>query len=103
MKGHMTQINPFTGAVAQSPQVQRLQAAEKDQHLRRTQEAAKVTGLSTDQFEHQVESADALGSIHDKDARQSGGQEKEQQSAPEDETETEADADPPPPRLDVTG
>jgi hypothetical protein len=98
----MSQINPFTGAVAQSPQVQRLQAAEKDRHLRRTQELAKATGLSTDQFEHQVESADALSTVHDDGSGGSPGQQSKEHK-PDEDTSDGPPAAADPSRLDITG
>src|SRR5687768_3251808 len=99
----MTQINPFTGAVAQSPQVQRAQAAEKDRHVRRTQDAAKATAVSTDQFEHQVESADAVTSIHDDQSGHPPKQRKPGKPKPAETKNAEAGEDPPAPRLDITG
>jgi hypothetical protein len=98
----MSQINPFTGAVAQSPQVQRTQAAEKDRHVRRTQDAAKATALSTDQFEHQVESADAVASIHDDQSEHPPKQRNSEKRKSED-AKTQADEAEPAPRLDITG
>jgi len=98
----MTQINPFTGAVAQSPQVQRAQAAEKDRHVRRTQDAAKATALSTDQFEHQVESADALGAIHDDQSEHPPKQRKSKKPKPQNNGGVVTD-DVETPRLDITG
>ena len=100
----MTQLNPFTGAVAQSTQVQRTQAAEKVRHVRRASDAAKATALSTDQFEHQVESAQALTPIHDDDASQHPPkQRKPAKPKSEGGTDEESTGDQPPPRLDITG
>jgi hypothetical protein len=63
----MTQINPFIGSILQSTTVQRAQAAEKDSHVQRAQTRAKDSASSSDQFEHQVESSDAIAQIHDED------------------------------------
>jgi|SRR5215210_3823355 len=63
----MTQINPFIGSILQSTTVQRTQSAEKNAHVQRAQTRAKDSAASGDQFEHQVESSDALVSIHDED------------------------------------
>ncbi|MGB7159148.1 MAG: hypothetical protein WBD40_13850 [Tepidisphaeraceae bacterium] len=63
----MTQINPFIGSILQSTTVQRAQAAEKDSHVQRAQNRAKDSATSSDQFEHQVESSDALTPVHDED------------------------------------
>ena len=98
----MSQINPFTGAVAQSPQVQRAQAAEKDRALRRTQDAAKASAVATDQFEHQVESADALAPIHDDQSVHPPKQRKSKKPAPKPSSNDDADDAGEPPRLDIT-
>ena len=99
----MTQLNPFTGAVAQSPQVQRAQAAEKDRHVRRASDAAKATALSTDQFEHQVEAAEALIPIHDGDPQHPSKQRKPAKPKPGPAVESHQTSDQPTPRLDITG
>lgn len=65
----MTQINPFIGSILQSTTVQRAQAAEKNGHVQRAQNRAKDSASTSDQFEHQVESSDALTGIHDEDAQ----------------------------------
>jgi len=64
----MSQINPFTGSILQSPTVQRQQAAEKDRQVRRAQDIEKNAGLREDRLEHQVESSEALAAIHDEDS-----------------------------------
>ena len=66
----MSQINPFTGAMSQTPQLQRLQAADKDRHLRRAQDLKKNVAAGAEGVDHQVESADAIVSIHDEQERQ---------------------------------
>ena len=62
----MSQINAFTGAVAQSSQVQQQQGAAKERQIRRSQNLAKNTALQGDKFEHQVESADATHGVQDR-------------------------------------
>jgi hypothetical protein len=61
----MTQINPFVGSVSQTGGVQRQQSADKDRQMRRAADVEKNAGLSSDRFEHAVESAEALPEIHD--------------------------------------
>lgn len=61
----MTQINPFTGAIVQSTQVQARRGVEKERAIRRLQNLGKNAALQGDQLEHQVESSDALPSIND--------------------------------------
>lgn len=56
----MAQINPFTGSILQATNVQRTQAAEKDRALQKARVQQKVTSVGRDQFEHQVESAEAI-------------------------------------------
>lgn len=65
----MSQINPFIGSVIQSTAVQRTQSAERNAHVQRAQNRAKDSAATGDTFEHQVESSDALASIHDQDAQ----------------------------------
>jgi hypothetical protein len=64
----MSQINPFTGSILQSPVVQRQQAAEKDRQVRRAQDVEKNAALTDDRLEHQVESSDAPAAVHDEDS-----------------------------------
>ncbi|HVT89809.1 MAG TPA: hypothetical protein VHD56_13220 [Tepidisphaeraceae bacterium] len=61
----MSQINPFTSSILQSPQVQRQQAADKDRQLRKAVERSRDSSLDEDQLEHQVESSEELTPIHD--------------------------------------
>jgi hypothetical protein len=63
----MTQINPFIGSILQSTTAQRAQTAEKNTHVQRAQNRAKDSASSGDEFQHQVESSDALVPIHDED------------------------------------
>lgn len=61
----MTQINPFTGAIIQSTQVQPKQSAEKDRQIRRLQNLSKNAALQGDRLEHQVESSDTMHAADD--------------------------------------
>lgn len=83
----MTQINPLTGAVIQSAQVQPHQSAAKDRQIRRIQDLAKNAALQGDRLEHQVESTDALHAINDRDpaGRQTRRQNKGQPQAAADQ------------------
>lgn len=62
----MTQINPFTAAIAGSTQVQQKQSVAKERQLRRVQNLGKNSALQGDELEHQVESADALHPAEDR-------------------------------------
>lgn len=94
----MSSINPFSGYVAQGAQVERGQAADKTRQVRREQVLSKNVAARDDELEHQVESADAVVSIHD-DQNPSGQQQRQQQQAKKEPAEAEGEE---PPRLDVT-
>ena len=66
----MSQINPFGFYFSGSTQVQRLQAADKDQQVRQMEDRAKVTGLEDEELEHQVESSEEVAPIHDEPFQQ---------------------------------
>lgn len=61
----MSQINPFTGSILQSPQVQRQQATDKDRQVRRAVEQTKNAALADDRLDHQVESSEGLKPVDD--------------------------------------
>ncbi|MDB5320812.1 MAG: hypothetical protein JWN40_2443 [Phycisphaerales bacterium] len=92
----MTSINPFSGYVAQSSQVERSQAADKSREVRRTQALSNDVARRDDELEHQVESADAIVSIHDEEHPQQQQQPRKDQSKPEEDDVDET------PHLDVT-
>jgi hypothetical protein len=101
----MNQINPFTGAVLQSPHVQRQQAAEKDRHLRRMQDQSRNAALTGDRLEHEVENAEAIQPAHDEQQQQQQQQQQQpsQQQQPATQTKPEvASSDGAAPRLDLT-
>lgn len=56
----MSQINPFTASVLQTPQVQRQQSDDRDRQIRRAHELSKNAALADDRLEHQVESSEEL-------------------------------------------
>ncbi|CAN5690491.1 hypothetical protein BH09PLA1_BH09PLA1_19680 [soil metagenome] len=65
----MSELNPFVGAILPSAAAQRAQSAERVNQVRRGQEAKKIAGQQgSDFFEHQVESTDAVGAVHEDDA-----------------------------------
>lgn len=71
----MTQINPLTGSLIQSTQVQPRQSADKERQIRRLQNLSKNTALQGDRLEHQVESSDSLHALND----QGNGQQQRRQ------------------------
>ncbi len=93
----MSQINPFTGAIIQSTQVQQTKASSQDKHIRRVQNLGKDAGLTGDQLEHQVESTDALHPAGDRsDSYQPQRQSPHKQKPKPDEK------DEPPKNVDLT-
>jgi hypothetical protein len=93
----MSQINPFAGAIASTPQAQRLASADRDAQLRRTQQQEKTAthnGQPADEF---VESADAISPVHDENEHKDPRQKKRK---PRHETEPD-DPTPDPPHLDI--
>ena len=90
----MTSISPFSGYVAQGSQVERLQAAEKTRQARREQVLSKDVAAQDDQMEHQVESTDAIVSIHDEQQNP-----REQQQPRREPPAEDGEA---PPHIDVT-
>ncbi|MGH7178140.1 MAG: hypothetical protein ACREJC_12230 [Tepidisphaeraceae bacterium] len=93
----MTQINPFVGSILQSPQAQRQQSTERAEHVRRSQESQKNSGLDSDQFEHQVESSDSVTPLHDQQKQDSRKRRKPARKPP-----AKIDAHNEPPGLDLT-
>jgi hypothetical protein len=90
----MFPINPLSGALAQSAQIQIQQAAEKNQQARRASERAKNVAArdeDSDETEHPIENAEELTAIHD-DTRQSQDQRKRNQHKEDDDQETDDDA-----------
>lgn len=92
----MTSINPFSGYVAQGSQVERSQAADKSREVRRTQALSNDVARRDDELEHQVESADAIVSIHDREHSQQQQQPRKDHPKPEEDDVDET------PHLDVT-
>lgn len=91
----MTQISPYAGAILQSTQVQRQQAAQKSQQLRRAQLLEKNVAMQDDQLEHSVESSEELHPVHeDRDEDHPGGQRNPHRNPPKDDSR---------PTLDITG
>lgn len=87
----MTQINPLAGSILQSTQVQRQAAVEKDRQVRRRQEAVKDAGTHGDEFDHQVESSEAINPIHDEHKRQSQQSKQGPHQNPDDADDDSAD------------
>lgn len=93
----MTQINPFVGSVVQTSGVQRTQASEKDRQLRRASDLQKNAGLASDRFEHAVESAEAVDTVHDEQK-----QDPKKKRPPNKKSRKPTDGQDDEPRLDLT-
>jgi hypothetical protein len=61
----MTPINALNAAIVQGSQVQQRQSTDRQRQIRRVQNLSKNSALQGDTLEHQVESADAVGSVGD--------------------------------------
>lgn len=83
----MTQINPFTGAIILSGQVQLRQSAEKERQIRRLQNLSKNAALQGDRLEHQVESSDTLHVASNEQEREQPRRQPQQQQEPQEEGE----------------
>jgi hypothetical protein len=88
----MSQINPFTGAIIQSTQVQQTKSTAQDKHIRRVQNLGKNSALAGDELEHQVESSDALHPAND---RGDSYQPQRQPQHPKKQSSPNPDEDPP--------
>jgi len=82
----MFDVNPLSGALLQSTQLQLAQAAEKSKQARKTQEQAKNVAARDDELEHQVENSEELTAVHE-EGRQSEEQRKRKQQKQADEGE----------------
>jgi len=84
----MSQLNPLTGSIVQTPLVQQQQTDQKTRQLRRAEELRKNIAARDDQTEHQVESTDRLAAIEDshENPQQRRGKSKRRPAAPEDDT-----------------
>jgi hypothetical protein len=97
----MYSVNPLSGALAQSAELQKLQANDKARQARKAQEQQKnVAARGEDEFEseNQIENTEELTDIHD-DNRQSNQRQKKNKHPGEEE---KTDADDLPDSLDLT-
>ncbi|MDP9173932.1 MAG: hypothetical protein M3O30_08715 [Planctomycetota bacterium] len=80
----MSQINPFVGAIGQTPQAIERAANDRSKQIRRAQHADHEADTREDEFIHQVDDAGGLSAANNKDQpnRQSKPQPKPAQ--PED-------------------
>ena len=66
---NMLPINYLSGALVQSAQVQRDEAAEKAKQARKQRELSKNIAARDDEIEHQVENSEELTPIHEDNRR----------------------------------
>lgn len=93
----MSQINPFAGAIAQTPQSARLAQIDRDQQVRKTLSKQRTDGYDGQNVDQFVESADAIEAVGDED-QQSNPQLKKQ---PPKSPSQPADAKDTPPHIDI--
>jgi hypothetical protein len=95
----MTLFNPLGTSLQAATAQQRLAVADKDRQIAKAQATQKNVAADSDRFEHQVESADALGAVHDQQHEQGrNGKYRGQQANAQGEGDAEGEA----PHLDVT-
>lgn len=94
----MSQINPFAGSIVQTTQAQRTQSAERESQVRRQQVKSKDASGRQDQFDHTVESTDAVTGIHEQDHGNNPSRKKSQQPGQEEIAEGEPELS----ALDIT-
>jgi len=89
----MSQMNPITGSIVQTPMVQRSQEIDKARQIRHAQDTRKNAAASGDEeVEESVASADELQAVSDHDhSRQKRKNTYTRQRPPEPETEDEGD------------
>ncbi|MGA2230764.1 MAG: hypothetical protein ABSH22_07680 [Tepidisphaeraceae bacterium] len=88
----MYSVNPLSGALAQSSELQKLQSNEKARQARQAQEQKKnIAARGEDEFEseNQIENTEELTPVHDEN-RQSN-QRRKQNKHPGEEEESAAD------------
>jgi hypothetical protein len=86
----MSFVNPLSGALLQSTQIQLQQAGEKAQQAKLAQERQKnVAAKNDEQEENQVENSDQITAIHDQDNTAEKRRKQQQHKQEEDEQEEE--------------
>jgi hypothetical protein len=83
----MIPINPLSGALIQSTQLQLQQAADKSKQARRQQELAKNIATDEEETENQIENSEELTPIHEENRRQDNRRKQQQHKQAEEETE----------------
>jgi hypothetical protein len=94
----MSQVNPFTGSIVQTAQVQRAQSADREHQVRKQEVRTKDAAAASDLFEHTVESSDAVSAIHEQDHSSDQGS-RRKRHAPAEPSQPDSDQ---PPTLDLT-
>jgi hypothetical protein len=93
----MSQINPFVGAIAQTPQSARLAQIDRDQQVRKTLSKQRTEGFEGQNVDEFVESADAIEAVGDED-QHTDPRKRKSRRQPSPET---TDGDDTSPRLDI--
>jgi hypothetical protein len=96
----MTQINPFAGAMAQTPQAVRQASADRDAQVRRAQEQQRATGRTDQKADEFVESADTVVAAGDDDEHHQDQRKRKRRQAQQQESQSKT-SDEGKPRLDI--
>lgn len=78
----MSQINPFAGAIAQTPAAARLAASDRDLQLRKAAERARATGYTDQPVDEFVESADTVAAVGDDEHHEDPRRKKRRREEP---------------------
>ncbi len=95
----MSQINPFAGAIAQTPQAAKLAAIDRDAQVHKATLKQRSTGYTSDQkVDEFVESADTVSAVGDDDQHHDPRQKKRHRPviSPSDDRDSEGS------HLDIT-
>jgi len=94
----MSQINPFAGAIAQTPQAAKLAAIDRDAQVRKTAEKLRSGGSVDHNVDEFVESADTVSAVGDDDRHDDPREKKRRRRHAPDVAATDGET----PHLDVT-
>jgi hypothetical protein len=86
----MFPINPLSGALIQSAQVQLQQAAERTQQARKAEQTKKNVAArenDEDEVDHQVENSEELSAIHDENSSAEQKRKQRQHEATQDQSD----------------
>lgn len=86
----MTQLNPFTGSILQSPVVQQQQQSLRQAQVEHRQHLRRNSAASNDQFTHDVENTEEVNPIHDEERQHGSTRQQHEAPQPEDQVVLES-------------